>query len=193
MSDYPTTSFPLVIGEVVADTTTDVLSDLQAEYSGIKTINYLYGNFKEITQRMSEMQQNQNYADRQFPLICLIEDITIERGNGDGLFGTATGIDVIIANWTKSDFTSADREAENFAKVLRPIYKSFMKNLADMPEFMIYTHRDIRHNYIERKYWGMDDNSANALGYYIDAIHISNMQIPLQWSYCDYVINSNIS
>lgn len=193
MSDYPSASIPLVIGDVVTATISDVLTALQDEYSGIQTINYLYGNMKEIQQRLAEMKQNQNYQDRQFPLIALIEDITIERGEGNGFYGTANNIDIFIANWTKSDFTSADREAGNFTKVLRPIYKSFMSNLADNSAFALYSDREIRHNYIERKYWGMDDNAANALGYYIDAIHIMNMQLPLQWSYCDYVINSNIT
>lgn len=191
--NYPSISLPELIGEVVASVRTDILTTLQAYDSVIQTIFYKYGNWKEIEETMREMGANQNYFDKKFPCILLIEDITISRGQANNLFGTAQNVNIIIANWTKSSYKSDERESVNFVPIIRPVYYSFLKNLTEHRGVSIYDERGARHNMIERKYWGMDNHTKNALGYHIDAIEITGLDIPLDWDYCNNIINANIT
>lgn len=191
MVNYPTISLSAIIGEVVESVKDERLAELQAYDSIIETINYIHGNWQEVTQRMQEMAANGTERPKQFPVFILIEDVVIDRRNAP-LYGIAENVNIIIANWTKDSYKSAQREAINFGPILRPLYYSFCKYLAKHPGVSIYSEREVSHRYAERKYWGMDGNTVNALGYYIDAIDITNLTIPLDWSYCNNIINANI-
>lgn len=195
MSDlnYPTISLPKIIGEVVDSVSTEMLATIQAYNPVVSKMSYLYGNWKEISLQLSKYNLNEIEKGKYFPLFLLIEDILVERRSDTNIYGVATGVNVIICYKTLNTFTSAQREDKTFAPILRPLYHSFLKHLQKHMAVNLYSDRFINHNVLERKFWGMDDHTQNALGYHIDAIDISNLEIPLDWSYCNNIINANIS
>lgn len=190
--NYPSISLSAIIGEVVEAVREEKLTVLQAYDPTIETVNYISGNWKEVTQVLQEMKANATERPKQFPLFILIEDVVIDRRNTT-LYGVADNVNIIIANWTKDSYKSQQREEINFEPILRPLYYSFCKHLVKHRGVSIYSEREISHRYAERKYWGMDDNTVNALGYFIDAIDITSLSIPLDCSYCNNIINANIT
>lgn len=191
--NYPSISLPKIIGEVVTSVSTEMLATIQEYNPAVSKISYLYGNWKEVCNQLAKYDLNEDEKGKYFPLFILIEDVTIDRSNVSNVFGTATSVNLIICYKTKSNFTSAQREDKTFSPILRPLYHSFLKHLQKHRAVSLYSDRFISHIMTERKYWGMDEHTENALGYYIDAIDISALQIPLDWSYCNNIINANIS
>lgn len=191
--NYPNISLPKIIEEVVTSVSTEMLATMQAYNPAVNGIYYQYGNWKEVSHELGKKMSNEGLKDKIFPLIILIEDITIDRTNGGGLFGIAQNVNIVICYRTLKEFSSAERESKTFSPMLRPLYHSFLKNLQRHAAVSLYSERDIAHRYTERKYWGMEDYTADALGDYIDAIEISQMSIPIDWSYCQNIINANIT
>lgn len=182
-------SIPLIIKKVVDRVRANKLAELQAYDPTIQTVNYLYGNIKEVIKRLEEYQQNETLKYQKYPLIILIEDITIQRRNS--LFGIAN-LEMIICNHTKATYTSAEREVINFKNILRILYPELLNQMWGQRGFRIQSRRSIEHDYTERKYWGADDQTANKLGDYIDAIHLTRMQIPIDYPACLTVVNEDI-
>lgn len=182
VDNYPL-SIPALIGEVVTAVRTAKLATLQEYDSTIQTIGYMHGNLKEVTTRLQEMSNNTAQRFSQYPLFILIEDITVDRRNTK--FWGIPNMTVIIANHTKKDYNSTQRETINFVPILRPLYQEFLYQMYYHTAFSIQSERLIPHNMTERKYWGADDNTVNVLGKYIDAIEISSLQVPIKWGACN--------
>lgn len=189
MVQYPN-SIPIAIGECVTALNTAILADLQAYSSTIETVQYMYGNWKEIIKTMSEYTQDPTLRTKKFPVVLLIEDTPIDQRNTD-FFGTAN-MNIIIANATDPKYSSSEREPL-FANILRPIHNELCKQLFKHGLFTFKSQRDVRATqYVERKFWGRDDNSANALGDYIDAIELIGLNAGINWKWCEQTINENL-
>lgn len=189
VNNYPL-SIPKLFGEVVDNVRTAKLADLQAYDSTIQTINYMYGNMKEIVARLLEYANNEAYHLLMFPIFMLVEDITVNRRNST-YYGKAS-FSLIIANWTKPEYNSAQREVINFDNILRPMYVNLIYQIFRHPAFPIPSQRQISHTYTDRKYWGVDEGTANVLGHYIDAIEVSFTDLPIDWQYCQTVFGSTV-
>lgn len=188
--NYPI-SIPTIIGEVMDNVRAEVLADLQAVDSTITTVNYMYGNWKELQKRMNAKVTNPTMNEVRFPVVMLIEDITIDQRNSN-VFGKVN-LNIVIATSTKEEYSSAQREELKFAPILRPIYYSLRKHLSKHKALTFRTERQVQSKYTERKYWGMDDNSKNALNDYIDAIELQDLETGINWQWCDRAITENIS
>lgn len=192
ISNYPQLSLPKVFGEIVTEMNADILTELQAQDSNILQISYLHGNIKEIAAKLVAKRNAPKLKAKMFPLVLLIEDITIDRRLGSNMYGTAN-VNVIICNHTKAGLTSEQREDANFVKILRPMYHSLLYQIGQHRAFTLYSDRNIPHTMTERKLWGNDAKTEHALGDYIDAIDLMNMELPLNWNYCNYVTSQDIT
>lgn len=192
VNNYPI-SVPKIFGTVVEAVEPIVLPVIQGTWPGITNLNYIYGNWKEVSLRMQNMAIDSIRKSERFPVVLLIEDITVSRpSTSNGLFGTATNMNVVIATATQKDYSSEQREEKTFAPILRPIYWELLTQLVKSAAFNVTTERKIGHNYIERKYWGLENHSKNAMTEFIDAIDITNLDLPINWAYCNKIINENI-
>lgn len=188
--NYPV-SIPKSIEAIVDRVRTAKLAELQAYDSTIETIAYMHGNMKEIVANLAEYTNNPAYKTKKFPIFILVEDIRINRANSD-FYGVTDGMSIIIANHTKAEYKSAEREAKNFVPILRPLYQNFLKQIASHPAFNVRSERKVPHKVTERKYWGADEHTVNVLGDYIDAIEITEMNLPINWAWCNDPINSTL-
>lgn len=184
--DYPI-SLPKIVGEMVEAMNTDILADLQEQDSNILQISYMHGGLKELSSKLIKKNNAPKLRAKIFPLVLLLEDISIDRTEPN-YYGTAS-VNIIICNQTRKDLTSEERESENFAKVLRPMYHNLLYQIEQHKAVSVYSERRISHTMVERKLWGNDDKSANTIGFYIDAIDMMNVQLPINWEYCNYITN----
>jgi hypothetical protein len=185
---YPN-SIPIALGECVTGLNTKILADLQGYDSNIETVQYMYGNWKEIGKKMKEYTDSPTLRTQKFPVVILIEDVIIDQRSTD-FFGIAD-LNIVIANATEPKYSSDEREPL-FENVLRPIYYELCKQIARHEAFAVGNPKNIRGRYAERKFWGMDNNTVNALGDYIDAIELFDLRLPLNWQWCNQTINANI-
>jgi hypothetical protein len=160
-----------------------------------KHINYIYGHPLEIQNRLQLLTNSPDVNDRKkkFPLIALFEDIPIRRGVEEGVYGTAI-MTIIIANITEPDFTSEERETNNFKPILIPIYLEFLNQLvspvvknADGNKLLFVDNADrIKHTQINHKYWGRQGTEGNVKSIfndYIDCIEIQNLEVSFYNNY----------
>jgi hypothetical protein len=167
-----------------------MLAELQEEDSNIIQISYMYGNLKELAEKLKKKNNAPLIRGKVFPLVLLLEDILVDR-TSPNYYGTAS-VNIVICNQTKKGLTSEQRESENFTKILRPMYHNMLYQIEQHKAVSVYSERRISHTMVERKLWGNDEKSANTLGFYIDAIDMLNVQLPINWEYCDYLTNQQI-
>lgn len=193
VDNYPTVPITEAFENAVTATNTQLITTLQAYDSTIQQIRYTHGNWFEVMANLREWEQNETEKYKRFPLVALIEDISIQRGQNAGEYGRFSNVTLVIANLTNPAFKSADRETKNFAPILVPIYNELLVQLAKSKAFNYGSARKIVHTMTKRKLWGANDNTANKLGAYIDAIEITGLEGSLSWNYCVRAIDSNIT
>lgn len=148
-----------------------------------KHINYMYGHPLEIKNRLQELTNSPDINDRnkKFPLIFLVEDIPIRRGVEEGVYGTAV-MTIFIINTTEPNYTSEQRETNNFKPILVPIYQEFLNQLMSPMQKNVFVENPdrIRHTQINHKYWGRqgtEGNVKNIFNDYIDCIELQNLEV----------------
>lgn len=193
IKNYPN-SVPTIIGEVIERVRVDTLNALTEVDDTITNINYLYGNIKEVGEQLKKIVASPNERNTRFPLFILFEDIEIDRdkARANGYYGITDDMRIAICAKSSPQLTSAQREAQNFPNILRPLYHSFIDNLQKHRSIMVNSEWDISHRYIERKRWGTDDSTREVLGEYVDAIDMTRLRLKIDWKYFNLSINSTI-
>lgn len=160
---------------------------LSNEVKGCMTgVNFLWGHPLEIANTLLEYTKHKDKKFEKFPLIALYTDINVQVGK----YGDYDGVNltIIIANATNQKLTSAQREVRNFIPILRPIYGYFIDELERSSVFSIQDPKqDMKHNMIERFFWGKEgiyNNTGNVFNDYIDAIEISNLDLKINLNNC---------
>lgn len=184
--DYPI-SLSKILREMVEAMETDILADLQEQDSNILQISYMPGGLKELSSKLLKKKNAPKLRAKIFPLVILLEDVPLDRTSSN-YYGTYNA-NIIICNQTKRDLTSEERDDENYPKILRPMYHNLLYQIEQHKAVSVYSERRIAHRMVERKLWGDDDKIANMLGFYIDAIDMMNVQLPINWEYCNYITN----
>lgn len=173
--NYPM-SIPEMFRCVVAECQSLVLEELQAVESNITELNYQYGPLRELQQTLVQMKEGVTTPAKMWPLVWLIEDVTLDRSNARRYLGN-TILRVVVAYPTNANWKSPEREAQTFAPILRPIYYRLLEAI----EYSYHFHRQDRlsipHRMTERKYWSADNEAANQLTTYVDAIDIEQLQL----------------
>lgn len=167
-----------VIGEVVAKTSASLLIQLQLIDPLITGIHYEYGHITDIRERITEKMKTTTNSTEIAPMVCLIEDFKLTKGQV-GLTGI-TDMKIIILHFSKKDITRVQREENVFRPILWPIYSEFLKQLKNDGRFSIYDETRIVHDMIPRPHWGdpgLYGNNAYLLNGIFDGIELSNLQL----------------
>lgn len=164
------------------------LSEIQAAKPGIVNLNYQFGPIKELQQTLTKMQEGQTAINKMWPLVWLVEDITLDRRDSKQYAKTA--VRVIIAFPTDATYKSSARETYIFAPILRPVYRAFLQAISQ--SFALGNpdeEQGIPHRYTERKYWGADNQAATQLTEFVDAIDIEQLEVKINYQSCFNSIN----
>ena len=195
-----------IIGEVVASTSNAVmnkslpvlqqkslLQTIQANETAalgsslIQQIRYSKSSFDELVETLSQADKSGEERYNKYPLIHLVQDMTIERGNDIGIFGTAN-INIIFIHQSMQTYKIDDRDAMVFKPVLWPMYYMFMEQLK--LSFWVGDSWDItgefKHRVIKKAFWGSRhlQGSQNVLNDFVDALEIQNLQLKINYSNC---------
>jgi len=182
-----------IIGEVVQATSDKVLATIQANEASvlgnslITQIRYSKSSFDELIETL--LQEDKSDAGRltKYPLIHLIQDVSIERGNDIGVYGSPT-LNIVFIHQTQQAFKTEERDEKVFKPVLWPIYYEFLEQLK-WNEWVLDTWQvtgEFRHRVIKRAFWGNRQlqGSKNILSDYVDAIEVQNLGVKINYSNC---------
>ena len=185
MINYPSPPH-IVFGEVVDAVRTEMLATIQAYDPTVQTIRYEYCNMVELQKIVKDAQANLTERKKIFPMIVYVLDVAIDRGTGNSpMYGQIPNATILILNHTKHTYSSKEREQKNFTPILRPLYYTVLKQMARHAGFNVQSERKIPHRVIDHFFWGQDANTVNAIAAYVDAIEITDLQLDLNWHYCN--------
>ena len=187
----PTQVITAMFGEVVANTEAVILEQLQEVDPDISGIRFDYGHWVELTGRVDQINNNPMPAERaksNNPMVLLLEDTPIERGN-TGYYGTGN-FTLLICKATQSKYTSQEREEVNFTPYLFPIYDELIHQIASYVGFV--TTNQVPHTMTPRKWLGrigLYGQEGNIMNDFLDAVEISNLRLTINNTNCLTPIN----
>lgn len=159
------------------------METLQEKNSEITGVHYVYDTFNGMRAILENMKEDDTIKLR-FPLVWLSESPAIEQTKNVNGFYTDVSLNVWIMFHTTQNYRSSTRETEVFAPILRPIYQGLMKAISNMTEFRRPIQNYIPHSFLEHKFLGTNDNTANTLTEFVDAIEIRNLQLTVNNKSC---------
>jgi hypothetical protein len=183
-----------IIEEVVQATSDEVLTTIQAnetealgKSSLIQQIRFSKSSFDELIETLFQADKSGEERFKKYPLIHLVQDISIDRGGEIGFYGTAN-LTIVFIHQTKQTFKTDERDENVFKPVLWPIYYEFMEQLKRSAWILNPWQNtgEFRHRVIKRAFWGNRQLKAseNILNDYVDAIEVQNLQIKINYSNC---------
>lgn len=167
------------IVEEIGAVITKVNTALTAESFG-KTVYYMYGHPKEITNRLQELSNSTTQKDKKFPLVILFTDITITHDT-PGFYGSAL-LRMLVCNITEPTYISEKRTEVNFKPVLHPIKEELLNQLERHQQFTFQD--ELTYRETDMYYYGSQINDKNIFNDYIDAIELSNIKINIKNKIC---------
>ena len=176
-----------IIEPIVDKVSQKILSTLQDVDPSILAVNFMAGHPLEIVNRLQARTNNDALKFNKYPLIALFLDAEEDRGNDIGVDAEVT-LNLIIARSTKSDFIADQRLELNFKPILYPIYEEFLLQLYLSGKFLVKSKDAIKHQKIDRFFWGTEsnkNNKANIFNDYIDCIEIKNLKLKVLKSNCN--------
>jgi hypothetical protein len=171
-----------IFRDIVAATSTALLTQLQAVDPLITGIRYEYGHYNDIRERILAYSKTGTKAV--YPLVALFEDFRISHKQ-PGITGIAN-LKLIIVHSSKKDVTRVQRETNVFRPVLYPIYHEFLKQLKLSGKFMLFIAGEVPHDQINRPHWGDPElykgtTATTGTGYIfnevLDGIEITNLSL----------------
>lgn len=172
------------MADVVAATSAAKLTELQAADPLITGIQFLYGHYPDIRERLMT-QSNVTPTVLRYPLIAMFEDYRVRVGQV-GITGIAD-LKLIILYLAKKGVTREQRETQVFDPILWPIYYEFLKQLKDSGKFMIYDTTKIQHDKIARPHWGdpaLYGNNGYLFDDVLDGIELNRLELTTYLSNC---------
>jgi hypothetical protein len=186
-----------IFEDIVAEVSTALTSTLIANETTVKGqstitgVHYEHGHLIEIDQTMREKAKGITERYNKYPCVVLVEDIPYTYGRTD--YAATVSIRVLILHHTNEAQKSEEREAYNFAPVLRPIYRALVETIGNRREFVVSDPYRMPHVATERKFWGSQFSDTgtdkNRFCDYIDAIEITGLELTLDESFCSHPIN----
>lgn len=173
-----------VIGDIFAIVNTKLIAELKAYDSNIQAIRYDFGTVEEINQRLIAMGNGVEEA-KKYPLCWLVCNFA-ETDNGVIGVDKEVSVNIIVAKFAMSEWSTSERYQRSFDPILTPIYVEFIKQLG-LSKSLMNMQRP-KHTKINEAYWGRDGvlgkKGENILVDYIDAILINNLQLTLKEKKC---------
>lgn len=170
-----------ILVDLFADLVNQVQFDLMNNgyFDNVQKPFFHYGTTLNM---INELLDKDNAHVDKFPLIYLSQPFT-EDYNTDSMsvLYNAT-VEIFIINHTNPNYTISDRYSEVFDPILYPIYESLMNNLTHYRGFMFDLKTPPTHSKEDLPHWG--NGQANFVNDLIDAIHITNLIIPVSKTNC---------
>lgn len=166
-----------IISEIVDNVRAD--SDLPALSTNAPY--FMHGHPLEIISVLAEKDRHDTYKYQRYPIIALLQDFSEQMGESQRWRSRAT-MNIIIANSTSADYTSAERYTYNFRTVLYPIYDLLIKHIIRIKWFVNVAPGLVPHTKTDRLFWGrtgLYGNEANIFNDHIDAIEIDSLTLDL--------------
>jgi len=149
-------------------------------FSGPGAPFYMYGHRREIANTLLQMDEDSVNKYRKYPLFALRMDIAEEVEDGMVEYN----MNIAILDYTKPEYSAAERYEHVFKPFLYPLYELFMDALK-IHKF--YWKGDYPpHTKIDRPFWGVTENVQRGVsngndGYIfndpLDAIEIVNLRV----------------
>lgn len=167
-----------IISEIVDNVRAD--ADLP---SGLATgaPYFMHGHPLEIISVLAEKDRNDTYKYLKYPIIALFQDFEEKFGESQRVVSSAT-LNIVIANQTSPDYTSAERYTYNFRTILYPIYDLLVKHIIRIKWFVNVGPGLVPHRKTDRLFWGrtgLYGNESNIFNDHIDAIEINDLTLDL--------------
>jgi hypothetical protein len=148
----------------------------------IEGVRFDYGHPSELVGRLAEMTQGNKSKYRKYPLIGLFLDFPEKKGVAINVKSRAK-LNMFLANGTQFDWSSFQRNQNNFVPYLIPIRDSFFKHLSKskfilQPEGGLFDYTEVK-----RFYWGRqgfefyENGKTNVFGDHIDAMEFLGLEI----------------
>lgn len=182
-----------VIEEAVNKTSTKVLSTIQANEQAalgqtlIQGIRFSKSSFDELIETLKQADGDPVEKYHKYPLVHLVQDVVINRGEEINVFGSAN-INLVIIHQTEQTYKIDDRDLKVFKPVIWPIYwelfRQFKKSKWIFGSYTVTG--EFRHKVIKRAFWGNRqlEGSKNILNDFVDAVEIRDFPLKLNNSNC---------
>lgn len=165
-----------VFRDLVQLVSSKLLTKLQETDPLITGVNYDYGHYTDIRERL--LAKGKTNKQAKYPLVCLFEDHKISHRK-EGLTGI-TYLKLIILFSSKNDITREQREQNVFRPILYPIYFELLNQITVSGYFNVYDVTKIPHDQVNRPHWGdpgLYKNEGYLFGDVLDGIEIANLQL----------------
>ncbi|MES2428240.1 MAG: hypothetical protein V4560_14770 [Bacteroidota bacterium] len=180
-----------IIGDVVDMVEASVLATIQVNETAalggtkIQQIRYSKSSYNELLETLAQADGSSEERFNKYPLIHLVQDVTVERGSDVGIFGT-TSLNIVFIHQTEQTYKVEDRDAKVFKPVLWPIYYDFMAQLYNSKWFVMNDTGEYRHQVTKRAYWGNRKlkSSELILNDFVDAIEVRNLNLKFFFKNC---------
>lgn len=157
-----------------------------AHPSLIKSIRYSKSSYQELVENLAQADKGGGqFIFDKYPLIHLVQDVTVQRGRVVGSFGEAN-LNIVFVHQTVDTYKVEDRDAKVFKPVLWPIYYEFLHQLWRSGWTTGNDVGEYQHDVTKHSFWGTRQLSAgkNKLNDYVDAIEIQNLKIKFNFKNC---------
>lgn len=175
-----------IIEDVVEKTSNKVLSLIQANETAalgstlIEGIRYSKSSFDELIETLAQADGSTEEQTKKYPLIHLVQDLIIKRGETVGVFGSGN-FGIVFIHQTVNTYKIEDRDAKVFKPVLWPMYEEFNNQLRKSKWIFgsdVAT-GEFRHTLIKRAFWGNRklEGSKLILNDFVDALEMRDLHL----------------
>ena len=167
-----------------------IVEDVATRYGD--TVNYQFGHVIEIINTLKELSKTQRTSPAKFPLVCLFQDFTEEKGGASDT-ESKVKLNLIVAMMTKPTYTASDRYRITLKPVLYPIYEILITSIIRSGYYKLTTlSKPPKHKKTDRLFWGKSGlygSAGNQFNDYIDAIEITDLELEVYKQHCEPTSN----
>jgi hypothetical protein len=140
---------------------------------------YEHGHVLEVSNTLSEKNNNATLKYQKYPLIVLVQDVKEVAGKVTATY-SEPAISLFIATLTEPTYNAEYRKTNTFAPILYPLYQKLLYEIHFSRLFRTFSPKLIEHTKIDRYYWGKGGEFANVqniFGDWLDAVEISDLNL----------------
>lgn len=168
--------------EIVSLTETAVMPALIQADPQIQGLNYDYGSTLSVINRLVSMDAVTEYQFKKYPLIAIVDRLTIDKGKEIAYAGTWKAR-IIIANQTSADGSDKDRFDRNINPILMVVYNELLQQIAKSKYFSAIPVSRLQHRLEVLPFWGKEGlygNLSHIANDYLDCIQITNLELKVR-------------
>ncbi len=141
---------------------------------------YEIGHPLEVSNLLLEKNKNDKLKYQKYPLIVLFTDVKIKSGEKN-VVGILENLNISILGLSQANYSSRQRYESNIKTVLYPLYNTLINKIKSS-KYFIGTNPNLKHDLIERPFWGSSSKYGNVKNMFtdpLDALEMSNITMKL--------------